>query len=113
MCVLRPYKYESRRGKCHTTAMTIEREMEVNLRVMLILLALTWASVEVKAYSQQDLLTWLQRSNFGYQVMQQARLEDVTSLDPEDARCVAQVRLLLAGADANAVTALRGNMQTD
>lgn len=87
--------------------MTIEREMEVNLRVMLLLLAL----VGVQAYSQQDLLTWLQRSNFGYQVLQQARLEDVTGLDTEDARCVAQVRLLLAGADANAVTALRGNMQ--
>lgn len=91
--------------------MTIEREMKQNLRVMLpalmMLLALA-GLVPASAYSQQQLLTWLQRSNFGYQVLQQARLEDANGLNAEDARCVAQVRLLLAGADAHAVTALRG-----
>lgn len=95
--------------------MTIEREMEVNLRVMLpimmILLDLTGPG-RVAAYSQQELLTWMQRSNFGYQVLQQSLLEDVSSLATEDARCVAQSRLLLAGADAHAVTALRGKRRT-
>lgn len=94
--------------------MTIEREMEVNLRVMLlmmILLALTGPG-RVAAYSQQELLTWMQRSNFGYQVLRQSLLDDVSSLATEDARCVAQVRLLVAGADAHAVTALRGKRRT-
>lgn len=94
--------------------MTIEREMKVNSRVMLlmiILLALTGPG-QVTAYSQQDLLTWMQSSNFGYQVLQQSLYEDVSILASEDARCVAQARLLLAGADAHAVTALRGKRRT-
>lgn len=94
--------------------MTIEREMKVNSRVMLlmiIILALTGTG-QVTAYSQQDLLTWMQSSNFGYQVLQQSLHEDVSILASEDARCVAQARLLLAGADAHAVTALRGKRRT-
>jgi len=66
-----------------------------------------------KTYSSKDLLTWMQSSNFGYQVLQQA-LNDNQSSSAAEASCLAEVRLLLKGAEAKSLPALRGRlMATD
>ncbi|KAH8386779.1 hypothetical protein KR093_002452 [Drosophila rubida] len=74
------------------------------------LLLLVPNSGQAKGYSQQELLTWLQRSNFGYQVLQQAQNESLLSPQSakSDALCVAQVRLLLKAAETRALPALKG-----
>lgn len=59
------------------------------------------------AYSSRDLLTWMQQSNLGYQVLQQA-LNDNQSSTASEVACVAEVRLLLLAAEAKALPALRG-----
>ncbi|XP_037708397.1 nose resistant to fluoxetine protein 6 [Drosophila subpulchrella] len=57
-------------------------------------------------YSSKDLLTWLQASNIGYQVLQQA-LSDNQSSSVSEASCLAEVRLLLKEAEAKSLPALR------
>ncbi|KAH8421542.1 hypothetical protein KR009_012238, partial [Drosophila setifemur] len=52
-------------------------------------------------YSSQDLLTWMQESNFGYQVLQQALNDSDSSTD-----CQREVRVLLLAAEAKAFPAL-------
>ncbi|XP_060663027.1 nose resistant to fluoxetine protein 6 [Drosophila nasuta] len=77
----------------------------LTLGVLLLLLV----PAQTKGYSQQELLTWLQRSNFGYQVLQQAHNETVLSpsIDKSDVLCVAQVRLLLQAAETKSLPALK------
>ncbi|ALC49559.1 CG42329, partial [Drosophila busckii] len=70
------------------------------LRTLITLLLLATANCS-PAYSSDQLLLWLQRSNFGYQVLQQALNSSVESA------CTAQVRLLLQNADAQSLPALR------
>ncbi|XP_043641031.1 nose resistant to fluoxetine protein 6 [Drosophila teissieri] len=65
-----------------------------------------WIIPTAQAYSSQDLLTWMQSSNFGYQVLQQA-WNDNQSSSAAEASCLAQVRLLLQGAEARSLPALR------
>ncbi|KAL7743224.1 hypothetical protein ACLKA6_016170 [Drosophila palustris] len=100
----------------------------LNWRWQILLLLLTASCLgPAKGYSQQDLLTWLQHSNFGYQVLQQATyngthaekavekaagaektMETAAAIDVDaEAICVAQVRLLLMAAEAKALPALR------
>ncbi|KAH8304724.1 hypothetical protein KR044_007256, partial [Drosophila immigrans] len=64
---------------------------------------------QAAGYSQQELLTWLQRSNFGYQVLQQAHNESLLlpPADSSDVLCVAQVRLLLKAAETQTLPALQ------
>ncbi|KMY87457.1 nose resistant to fluoxetine protein 6 [Drosophila simulans] len=75
------------------------------------ILALIWimgvgVPPTAQAYSSKDLLTWMQSSNFGYQVLQQA-LNDNQSSSASEASCLAEVRLLLKGAEAKSLPALR------
>ncbi|XP_052853744.1 nose resistant to fluoxetine protein 6 [Drosophila gunungcola] len=59
-----------------------------------------------RGYSSKDLLTWMQHSNFGYQVLQQA-LNDNQSTTASEVSCLAEVRLLLQGAEFKSLPALR------
>ncbi|XP_022233577.2 nose resistant to fluoxetine protein 6 isoform X2 [Drosophila obscura] len=59
----------------------------------------------VGAYSSGQLLDWMQQSNFGYQVLHQAIVENQTSAS--EVACLAEVRLLLLAAEAKALPALR------
>ncbi|XP_017146827.1 nose resistant to fluoxetine protein 6 [Drosophila miranda] len=59
----------------------------------------------VGAYSSGDLLSWMQQSNFGYQVLREAISENSTSVS--EAACLEEVRLLLLAAEAKALPALR------
>jgi len=80
------------------------------IRVILIpILILGIGLPAVKGYSSKDLLTWMQASNFGYQVLQQA-LNDNQSSSVSEASCLAEVRLLLKGAEAKSLPALRGEI---
>ncbi|XP_017034569.1 nose resistant to fluoxetine protein 6 [Drosophila kikkawai] len=62
----------------------------------------------VSGYSSKDLLVWMQASNLGYQVLQQAALNDNNqSTTAAEAACVDEVRLLLKAAEAKSLPALR------
>ncbi|KAH8373858.1 nose resistant to fluoxetine protein 6 [Drosophila serrata] len=58
-------------------------------------------------YSSKDLLVWMQSSNLGYQVLQQALNDNNQSSTAAEAACAAEVRLLLLAAEAKALPALR------
>ncbi|XP_017103709.2 nose resistant to fluoxetine protein 6 [Drosophila bipectinata] len=60
----------------------------------------------VGAYSSGNLLTWMQASNFGLQVLQYA-LNDTESTAADERACVAEVQVLLTAAGAQALPALR------
>jgi len=80
------------------------------IRVILIpILILGIGLPAANGYSSKDLLTWMQASNFGYQVLQQA-LNDNQSSSVSEASCLAEVRLLLKGAEAKSLPALRGEI---
>lgn len=61
----------------------------------------------VGAYSSENLLTWMQASNFGLQVLQYA-LNDTESSTGDEAGCLVEVQALLSSAGAQALQALRG-----
>ncbi|XP_064538728.1 nose resistant to fluoxetine protein 6 isoform X2 [Drosophila montana] len=74
-------------------------------KVRLLLLLLLGLSRGVIAYSGDELLTWLQHSNLGYQVLQQA--PNTSSQQPAELLCAGQVALLLQAADAHVLPALQ------
>ncbi|XP_017061001.2 LOW QUALITY PROTEIN: nose resistant to fluoxetine protein 6 [Drosophila ficusphila] len=74
--------------------------------ILIPLLILGQGLPAVNGYTSKDLLTWMQSSNFGYQVLQQA-LNDNQSSTAEEASCLTQVRLLLKGAENKSLPALR------
>lgn len=61
----------------------------------------------VGAYSSENLITWMQASNFGLQVLQYA-LNDTESTTGNEAVCLREVQALLSAAGAQALPALRG-----
>ncbi|XP_017966481.1 uncharacterized protein LOC108658330, partial [Drosophila navojoa] len=70
--------------------------------LLIVCLALALGQQEVAgAYSQQELLTWLQQSNFGYQVLQQANSSS------DELLCVTEVALLLQAAERHALPAVQ------
>ncbi|KAH8352937.1 hypothetical protein KR084_007429, partial [Drosophila pseudotakahashii] len=74
---------------------------------LLILIAILGLGLPTaNGYSSKDLLTWMQASNFGYQVLQQA-LNNNQSSTIEEATCLTEVRLLIKGAEAKSLPALR------
>uniref|UniRef100_A0A6P4FRH3 Uncharacterized protein LOC108053849 n=1 Tax=Drosophila rhopaloa TaxID=1041015 RepID=A0A6P4FRH3_DRORH len=74
------------------------------LLILSLILGLGLSTAE--GYSSKDLLTWMQASNFGYQVLQQA-LNDNQSATASEMSCLAEVRLLLQGAEGKSLPALR------
>lgn len=77
----------------------------VKFRLLLLQLLLLALSPGLVAFSGHELLTWLQHSNLGYQVLQ---LASNSSSQPSELHCVDQVSRLLQAADAQALPALQG-----
>ncbi|XP_017869446.1 PREDICTED: nose resistant to fluoxetine protein 6 [Drosophila arizonae] len=70
--------------------------------LLIVCLALALGQQEAAgAYSQQELLTWLQQSNLGYQVLQQANSSS------DELLCATEVGLLLQAAERHALPALQ------
>ncbi|XP_017075501.2 LOW QUALITY PROTEIN: nose resistant to fluoxetine protein 6 [Drosophila eugracilis] len=74
--------------------------------LLILVLILGLGLPNAHGYSSKDLLTWMQASNFGYQVLKQA-LNDNQSSTASEASCLAEVRLLLKGAEEKSLPALR------
>ncbi|XP_030568481.1 uncharacterized protein LOC115768127, partial [Drosophila novamexicana] len=76
----------------------------VKFRLLLLQLLLLALSPGLVAFSGHELLTWLQHSNLGYQVLQ---LASNSSSRPSELLCADQVSRLLQAADAQALPALQ------
>ncbi|XP_032296334.1 nose resistant to fluoxetine protein 6 isoform X2 [Drosophila virilis] len=76
------------------------------VRLLLLHLLLLGLSPGLGAFSGHELLTWLQHSNLGYQVLQLAS-NSSSSSQPSELLCAEQVTRLLQAADAHALPALQ------
>ncbi|KAH8317985.1 hypothetical protein KR074_012245 [Drosophila pseudoananassae] len=80
--------------------------MRLSIYLLLGAVALGFGLSSVGAYSSGNLLTWMQASNFGLQVLQYA-LNDTESTTADEMACVAEVQVLLTAAGAQTLPALR------